>query len=112
MDRCGEQQCCRPGSLKPGQRSQITATLKRLRADEDLLGVSLAAVHDANLTSWNEEISDATQEVFLSTFGPGPGGNGGGTALCQEFFTDTERIRLTAERRGHNTGASKTLRTG
>ena len=100
--------------MKSGQRGQIEAELKRAKADADLLGVRLAAAHEANFTSWNEELSDGTQEVFVSTFCPGGSGPGGGSAikLCQEFFTDTERIRLTAEKRGHNTGASKTLRTG
>ena len=84
--------------------------LKRVKADADLLGVRLAAVHEANFTSWNEELSDGTQDVFVTTFGPGGSGPGGsGIKLCQEFFTDAERIRLTAEKRGHNTVTSKTL---
>ena len=114
MDQCAAAGSRRSGSLKAGQRGQIEAVLKKAKADADLLGVRLAALHEANFTSWNEEVTNGTQEVFVSKFGPGGNGTGGGSGvkLCQEFFTDTERIRLTAEKRGHNTGASKTFRAG
>ena len=89
--------------VKPGVRQMITQAWDRHRRDQLAISVSPKRVREIMELEWYHTMRKGiASDVFIMEV----------PLLCAEIFSDVEAVRRAAQRRGHSTGDTLTLKTG